>query len=189
MSGVTHPIAWSTLVDYWSGELALDAQDSLEEHLMGCATCTDLSARVQRLTQALHGLIPPLLTETMLSALAGRGARVVENSLRPGERREVVFPAGADILLHRLVGLELEAATRVSFELRVEGTDRVLLSVEDAPYEREQGSVLVACQRHFASMPPDNVAEVRVVNAAGEEQISTYTILHRFEAREAERGR
>ena len=48
------------------------------------------------------------------------------------------------------------------------------------PFEREEGAVLVACQRHYASLPPDTVMEVSI-HAPGEAaRTATYTILHQF---------
>jgi hypothetical protein len=56
------------------------------------------------------------------------------------------------------------------------------VSSDDAPFDRARGEVLVACQQHYASYPPDTVAEVRVHDAEGRERLDTYTILHRYES-------
>lgn len=180
----THPLSWSLLVDYWAADADLTPQvlDAVEEHLMGCESCSLSSARVAALTEALRTLVPPLLKPQTVAQLAARGLQIVDNPMQPGERREVWFPRHADILLHRLRGLPLERATRVSFVLRVEGSGDVLVSIDDAPFDRERGEVLVACQQHYASLPPDTVAEIRVRDADDRERVAMYTILHRFEA-------
>jgi hypothetical protein len=36
-----------------------------------------------------------------------------------------------------------------------------------APFDRERGEVLVACQQHFAELPPDVVFDVRVIPRGG----------------------
>ena len=180
-----HPIEWSVLVDYWANDLVLEEQDALEEHLLGCAECSRLSERVAAVTESIRGLIPPLISQQTLTQLRARGLRVVENPMLPGERRAVVFPREADILLHRLGGLRLKDAARVRFTMRVESSGEVLNETQDVPFERERGEVLIACQKHFATMPADTVAEVRVVDPAGVEHLVMYTILHQFEATNA----
>ena len=116
-------LGWDELVDYWMDEHP-DA-DAIEAHVMGCSTCTQLSARVVALTRALGTLLPPLVTPGTLAKLAGRGLRVSESVWHPGDRREVVFPADLDVLIHRLEGLPADA-TRLDFTMFAEST-RVLM--------------------------------------------------------------
>ncbi|HEX7668485.1 MAG TPA: hypothetical protein VF395_02825, partial [Polyangiaceae bacterium] len=71
-------------------------------------------------------------------------------------------------------------ATRVRVTVGVESTEDVLMEVPDAPFDVAEG-VLIACQRHFAMMPPDVVFEVRVIEASGAELKATYRIPHVFE--------
>jgi anti-sigma factor RsiW len=178
----TSPIAWESLVDYWAGDLAQHEQDVLEEHVMGCERCASASARVAAMTEAFRAMIPPLLTPETLARLHSKGLRILENPMHPGERKQVLFPANVDVLLHRLGGLDLAHATRVSFTLRVESTAHVLIAIDDAVFDRNAGAVLVACQMHFASLPPDTVAEIRTLDESGVETVREYTILHRFES-------
>ena len=181
MSGPDQHLDWASLVDYWAGDLAPDDELTHDEHLFGCEACSTLSARVAVLTETLRDLIPPLITPERLEKLAARGLTILENPMQPGDRREVVFPKHVDILLHRLGGLDLANATHVSFVMRVESTNEVLSTVLEAPFDRAAGTVLVACQQHFAAFPPDTVAEVHVHAADGGEKLSRYTILHCFE--------
>lgn len=174
------PVPWETLVLYWADDLPADAQEALEEHLMGCGPCTAASAQVARITEALRALLPPLLTPERLLHLRQQGVSIVENAMLPGERRQVVFPHAADLLLHRLGGLDLAQAERVRFTLRAESSGRILVAVDDAPFDRERGELLLACQKHYAVMPPDTVAEVRVERSGAGEQEASYTILHEF---------
>jgi len=53
-NGCATPIPWEQLVAYWTGELDDSEVDGLDEHLVGCATCSAESGRVTALTQALH---------------------------------------------------------------------------------------------------------------------------------------
>jgi hypothetical protein len=175
------PVGWPTLVDYWAGELSPDAQQALEEHLIGCESCSERSASVASITESFRGMLPPVVTPELVAGLRQRGMSVVENRFAPGERKEVVFPADLELLIHRLCGLPLEGATRVSFKLRAESDpERVLVALEDVPFDRASGSVLVACQQHYASMPPDTVAELWVHGPGDSPRHLQFTILHRW---------
>jgi anti-sigma factor RsiW len=173
-------IAHATLVDYWADDLAADAQDAVELHLMGCAACTELSARVAALAHAFRDAIPPVISREALDKLRARGLRIVENPMRPSQRKDVTFPASADLILHRLTGLAGDTA-RVDFTLRCESTGEVLVEVAGAPFDAEAGAVLVACQKHYAVLPHDTVAEVRAQSARGRQSVTEYVILHHYE--------
>lgn len=176
-----HPIAFETLVDYWSGELAPEQEAALDEHLIACESCSALSARVAAITEALRAVIPAVVSPEMLAVLGARGLRIVENPMQPGEASDAIFPADADILLHRLSGLRLTPDARVRFVMRVEQTGEVLLALDDVPVDREHDTVLVACQQHFASLPHDTVAELHVQTPEGRERVERYTIRHHYE--------
>lgn len=180
MSGCREPVSWEALVDYWSRDLPAAEQEAIENHLFGCAACCAASAGVAAITEALRSEIPPLLTREALAVLRAGGLRIVENRMAPGERKQVPFPATADLLLHRLGGLDLSRASRVRFTLRVEGSDQPIVEIDDAPFDRESGAVLLACQHHFDVFPPDTVAEVRARDDSGAETVAEYTILHQY---------
>ena len=178
----TRPIDEQALVDYWAGDLAPAEVDAIDEHLMGCATCTASSARIAAISAALREQVPMVLRASDLVRLAARGMRIVENSFSPGDRREVEFPSNADLLVHRLVGLDLTHASRVSFSMTVESTAQVLGTDPDVGFDPGAGAVLVACQRHYAIMPPDTVADISVHAHDGSRRDYRYTILHLWKA-------
>lgn len=174
-------VAWAELVDYWAGDLASERQDTIEEHLMGCASCTAESARVAAITESVRELLPPIVSADMVALLRKRGLSVLENPMQPGDRKEVVFPSDVDLLIHRLSGLPLANAASVRFRLTAESTGQLMVEVDAVPFDREAGSVLIACQKHYAAMPHDTVAELRVQDRAGAETVHVFTILHTFE--------
>jgi hypothetical protein len=175
------PIAWEALVAYWAADMSPSETDALDEHLMECASCTAASARVAAIRQAVRAMIPPLITREQCAQLRARGLAVVDNPMAPGERKIAVFRPGLDFLFHRLRGLELADVDRVRVTLRVEETGEVLLDDADAPFDRESGEVILACQRHFEAFPPNIVVEVRAHEPSGSERLATYTIPHVFE--------
>jgi hypothetical protein len=179
MSPCPNQVAWSILVDYWADDLPDAEAEAVEAHVFGCATCAAESARVAAIGQTLRGLRSPVVTREALATLAAQGKRIFEDAFVPGDRREILFPADADLLIFRLSGLDLAGAEHVSFSLRSESKGELLVEIDRVPFERGEGSVLLACERHYASLPPDIVAELHIHEPAGE-RVATYTILHRF---------
>jgi anti-sigma factor RsiW len=173
-------MAWATLVDYWAGDLDEDANAAVEEHLFSCAECTAAAARVAAVTETVRAAIPPVILRAELERLRARGAQVRENDFAPGERREVPFPADVDLLVHRLSGLDLTNAERVDFRITQESTGALVTAVVDAPFDRAEGAVLVACQRHYAALPHDTVMSVAIHTPGAAPRTTTYTILHRY---------
>jgi hypothetical protein len=174
------PVSSEELARYWSSDLLPGDVDRIDEHLMGCDACSAASGRMAAVAQAVRAFIPPIVTRAMLVKLAREGMRIEENTFAPGVRQPVVFRAGTDLLIHRLSGLDLRNAKRVRVAVGVESTGDVLMEVPDAPFDVAEG-VLVACQRHFALMPPDVTIEVRAVEASGAELKGIYRIPHVFE--------
>lgn len=174
------PIAFEVLVDYWAGELADDEVDRIDAHVMGCGSCAAESEAVERIVAALHFRIPPVISADQLAALQREGLVVVANAFAPGERKEVRFEPHVDLLVHRLGGLALDRAARVSVVVRSESSNQVLLEDDFVPFDRTRGEVLIACQRHFAAMPPDVVFEVFAHDDDGRVTSARYSVPHVF---------
>jgi anti-sigma factor RsiW len=176
----SNPVAWATLVDYWAGDLADDETAAVEEHLFECADCTAAAARVAAVTETVRAALPVVISRGHVDRLRARGAHVRENDFTPGDRREVPFPADADLLLHRLSGLDLTNAERVDFRITQESTGALVVAVDDVPFDPAEGAVLIACQRHNAALPHDTVMAVAIHAPGAPTRTATYTILHRF---------
>jgi anti-sigma factor RsiW len=173
------PISWADLVLYWAGDLALAQAEAIEEHLMGCESCSTESARVSGVVEGLRELIPPVVSRAALDRLRARGMRIAENSFAPG-RQSVVFPRDVDLLVHRLADFDLSQAGRVRVAVRIESTGDLLVEDVNAPFDVDDG-VLIACQKHFANLPPDVLFEVTAIEASGAERTARYLIPHTFE--------
>lgn len=173
------PIPFAELVDYAAGDLEADALDRVEEHLMSCAACTSVATRVLTITRAIGALPRPILPPEELAALRARGFRIVENHFVPGRQETVSFSPDTDILLHRLGGLDLTDCERVHVIVRAEKSGEVLNEDPSAPFDRDRGEILIACQRHFAVLPPDIEFEVHVHREGGE-VVERYLVPHAF---------
>jgi hypothetical protein len=174
------PIGWSRLVDYWASDLDASESDRLEEHLFGCEACSAEMARVARTAEALRTAIPAVLAPEQLLQLRARGLVVEDNFVTPGTRREAEFRPGVDLLVHHLQGLALAHAERVEVSGRIESTGEVVFEDHFAPFDRARGEVLIACQRHFAHLPPDVAFDVRTHDRGGGVSQATYVVPHVF---------
>jgi hypothetical protein len=175
------PLSQDSLIAYWAHDLPPDEVERIDEHLIGCERCSAASASLAKLASALRALIPPVIDRKTASALRARGLRVVENPLLPDERRTAYFASDVDILLHRLGGLHLAHADHVAVAVRDEQSGRMILDLPQVPFDRDSTEVLVACQRHFAALPPNIVVEVTVHGREGGQSRSHFPIPHVFQ--------
>jgi hypothetical protein len=164
------------LVDYWTAE---PDDAAIDEHVFSCDLCTRELERIQRVVAAFRGSMPPVISVEQLAALRNTGIKLEENAFMPGTRTEVTFARSLDVMVHHLAGLSLRDASRVSVTVRSESAGVVLHEDPIAPFDREQGEVLIACQAHFAALPTDIVFDVRVYRESDVE-LATYSIPHLF---------
>jgi len=175
------PLSWEMLVDYWADDLDEQTANDVEERLFACAACTLQSERIARIAQAFRAQIPPVISEAELAALRARGLVVVENRFLPSVRQEVLFAHATDLLIHRLSGLSLTDAERVEVVVRIESTGTIACEDKFAPFDRERGEVLIACQKHFAGLPPDVVFEVKAHGPSAPTSVAHFYVPHLFE--------
>ena len=67
------------------------------------------------------------------------------------------------------------------FRITAESTGALMAAVDAVPFDPAEGAVFVACQRHYATLPPDTVMSVAGHRPGASPVLATYTILHRFE--------
>jgi len=170
-------VGWERLVDWWAGDLDEEAALEVEEHLLGCFDCARVGSRVAATAEVLRSMVPPVVTPERLRRLAAAGVRIFENPLFPGQTCNFQFPASADLAIHVLGGLSLRVDSRVEVTLRSIGSGQILGHVPDAPFDAARGAVFLACQRDYAELDHDLVAEVRVGQDVPPVR---YTIFHTF---------
>lgn len=168
------------LVAYWANELGEGEVAAIDEHVFGCDRCASASARLAAIADGVRGMLPPVIGRAELDVLRARGMRIRENDFQPGTRTEVVFERDVELLVHHLRGLQLADAERVDVFVRSEAHGQIHHE-PFAPFDRERGEVLIACQRHFSSLPPDVVFDVHVHHAgATAPDVATYHMPHVF---------
>lgn len=165
------------LVEYWTKE---GGDPAVEDHVFECEACTLEMERIQRVVSVFRDSLPPVITREQLAELRTTGLAIEDHAFVPGETRAVTFDPKLDLLVHHLGGLSLADASRVGVTVRSPATGMVMHEDPFAPFDRERGEVLIACQKHFAVFPRDVVFDVRVYRDAGEPQLATYSIPHEF---------
>lgn len=168
------------IADYLGGYLDAPEEEALEEHLFNCRPCAIAVEPLFGLAAAIRLAVPYVLTAARLEELEGEGRIARVNSMSPGQVAEVRFPEAGKLLVHRLGGSDLRGAQRVDVEIAdLEGTH--VARFDDVPFDAARGEVLLACQRHFASLfPHDTVVRLEVVVGDRSEEASRYTVLHRL---------
>lgn len=174
------PVSHERWVSYWANDLPADEVTAIDDQLFACDACAAEGQRTSNIVQAFRSMIPPVLSTDQAAALRGRGPVIRENDFSPGVRTSVLFDRDAELLIHHLRGLELDDAERVEVIIRSE-SHGTLFEEPFAPFDRGRGEVLIACQRHFAALPPDVAFDVRVYRTgAAAPSMSTYLIPHLF---------
>src|SRR5262249_6212600 len=161
----------------WPGDPAGRAASAVEGHLFGCGACSAVAARVAATAETLRTMVPPVVRPERLQRLARTGMRIVENPIEPGETSDFHFPKDAELAVHVLGGLSFQPGARVEVTLRSIASGGGLGHVDAAPFDAARGVVYLACQRDYAQLDHDLVAEVRVGTGL---PAVRYTILHHF---------
>jgi hypothetical protein len=175
----TTPLTDEQLVAYWADDVDAAELERIEEHLFACASCVARAARVQRIAAFFRSSLPSVIGSADVDALRAAGKTVVENTFAAGQRTHVRFESRYDLMIHHLAGLDLSTVDRVDVIVRSESGPTIS---EDfcAPFDRERGEVLIACQRHYAVLPPDIVIDVRVHRPSAPVATATYFLPHEF---------
>ncbi|HXV60739.1 MAG TPA: zf-HC2 domain-containing protein [Vicinamibacteria bacterium] len=176
---MTEHLSFDRLADYLAGLLEESASDEVEEHLFSCPSCASESEQVSGLAAAIRNAVPPILSLERYEALSREGKIFAVNPMSPGEVAESRFPPEGKLLVHRLGGSDLSPAHRVDVAIfDSQGVD--LARFEDVPFDAARGEVLIACQRHFAALYPNDIVfrvEAILGDDRGEEK--RYTVWHR----------
>lgn len=176
------PIPYESLVAWWAHELDDAEAARVEERIFSCDACTTQSARIAKVVGAVREHITPIISHQRRDELIARGVRIRFTPVEAGISARAVFDSDVDILVHVLKA-DLARVARVDIDV-VYGDVAPTIHVDNVPFDKEAGDILVACQRHYRNLAPvDPVFRVTAIDEAGERQvIGEYFVEHVFVA-------
>ena len=158
---------YPALVALWTGELEEAEAAAVDEHLFGCDACAATTERLAKVVGAMREELPFVISHAHRVRLEAAGTCIAvmdfEPTLDPTLRPTARFKPDVDLLVFALRG-DVSSADRVDVEIASPtGEPRYVL--EDVPFDRQTGEVLIACQRHYEGMFPagDPVFSVHAV--------------------------
>lgn len=176
------PLADEALLDWWTGEMHGVARRGVEEHLLGCDSCTRRLAALSALGEGVSDLVragvaPAVVTSGVLERLRRDGCAI----------REYRVPAGGGV--HCTVGPEdrvlvvrlqagLDAVARVDLVSRIdEGPER---RIPDVPFDPGAGELIMLGPIEEIRARPVSVERMRLlaVEPGGERLLGEYTFDH-----------
>jgi anti-sigma factor RsiW len=84
------PLSRDVIVDYWAGELDVQTEAQVEEHVFACGTCAAAFAHGEAMASGIRavvrsGMFQALVPEAVLNRLARDGTRLRTFTLGPGD--------------------------------------------------------------------------------------------------------
>lgn len=177
------PLDLPVLIDYWLGDLAPDAEERVEEHLLGCAVCSAGMGELVALTGgvrslATRGVVRAVVTSAFLERLVAEGLRVREYRLAPGGSVECTVTPTDDLVAARLA-VNLRGALRIDLvKCDAEGHEEHRL--RDIPVSASAQEVVLLERIDRLRALPAGSQRVRLVtpDAGGERVLGEYTFVH-----------
>jgi hypothetical protein len=173
---------FETLVALWSGEIGEAEAVLVDEHLFTCDSCAAATERLAHVVGGLRAKMPFVISRAHHDRLVASGTRVAVTTADPTSDRTAEktarFTPDVDLLVFALRG-DVSKADRVDVEIASPtGSPSYLL--EDVPFDRAKGEVLIACQRHYEGMFPagDPIFSVHAVEAGTRRTVGDYVINH-----------
>jgi hypothetical protein len=174
--------SYEVLVALWAGELEESEAAALDEHLFSCDSCAAKTERLAKLIGALRQKMPFVISHAHRERLVAAGRRVEVTLLEPtadrAARTSARFTPEIDLLVFALRG-DVLGADRVDVEI-ASPTGEPRYALENVPFDRKSGEVLIACERHYEGMFPagDPIFTVHAVEAGARRLVGDYVVKH-----------
>ena len=176
------PLELATLVDYWLEDVEGERLDAIEEHLLGCDSCSRrlrglvaLGEGVRRL--AREGAVETVVTPAFLAKAAQEGLRTREYRVAPGGRVDCTVTAEDDLLVARLLG-DFRGLSRLDVVAEQEGLPA--RRIEDVPIGPDATELIVAQAMPYMRTVLHARLRIRLLSqeAGGERLLGEYTFDH-----------
>ncbi len=182
-SACAEPLDLSVLIDYWLGDLAPDEEARVEEHLLGCAACSERTGDLVALTGGVRalanlGVVRAVVTSAFLERLIDEGLRVREYRLVPGGSVECTVRPSDDLVAARLAA-DLRGVHHIDL-VKCDAEGREENRLKDIPVSASAQEVVLLERIDRLRALPARVQHVRLValDADGERLLAEYTFVH-----------
>jgi hypothetical protein len=170
-----------TLVALWAGELGDEETAAVDEHVFGCDECAAETESLAKVIGTLRENLPFVISHAHRDRLVAAGQRVDVTSVDPtpdrAPQKSARFTPDVDLLVFALRG-DVAEADRVDVKIASQSGDKEYL-LEDVPFDRATGEVLICCQRHFEGMfTGDPVFSVQAIRAGKRRDVGDYVVAH-----------
>ena len=176
------PLELGTLLEYWLDRGERGDVDAIEEHLLGCESCSRrlgsvlaLGDGVRRL--AHEGAVQMVVTPSFLAKAAQEGLQTRAYHAAPGDRVDCTVTARDDLLVARLRA-DLRGLSRLDVVAEEEG--QPAHRSEDVPFNPAATELIVAQAMPYVRALQHARVRIRLVapEPAGERLIGEYTFDH-----------
>lgn len=166
------------LARFWLDDLPEDEALALEEHAMDCAACYEGLRRLAEVGQTVRVVLaterlPPLPTPDQLIELRAR-LRLGIVHCAPGSTTTRPMERGTDGVVF-VLHAELTGVDRIDVDICSPAGKSSLL-LPDAPFDRNSGEVILACDRHTAQATSESL--IRLLAGGGGRILAEYRLVH-----------
>ena len=183
VTACAEPMALSVMIDHWLGDLAPDDEERVEEHLLGCASCSGRLRDLVALTAGVRaladdGLVRAVVTSAFIDSLIAEGFSVREYRLVPGGSAQCTVSAADDLVAAHL-RVDLRDVERVDL-VRCDADGRAESRLDDIPVSATAQEVVLLERMDRIRALPACVKRVKLIGhaAAGERLLGEYTFVH-----------
>lgn len=178
------PLAWDTLLAYWLGELDTGREAQVEEHYLGCASCSRRLQQLMALAQEVCDLtrtssVNVVINEQFVQRLVEQGMQVREYRVaRNGAVNCAVAPEDDFVVAYLEAPLEdVQQLDMVYLDDGGEGSMRL----HDIPFTAASGRVVFSTRIDSLRALPTTSLRVRLlaIDNNGERAIGDYTFHHK----------
>jgi hypothetical protein len=179
-----NPIDVAILADYWLAVLPPKEEEAVEEHLMGCGSCSDRLGEMVTLIDGVRGLardgsLRMVISDAVLNRARQEGLTIREYAPPKGGGVQCTVTAEDDILVARLAA-NLTGAKRVDLCI-CDGNGNEQLRLADIPIPSAADSIAYQESMSFAKAMPTSkmIARLVALDESGSEQLlGEYTFNH-----------
>jgi hypothetical protein len=179
------PVDAAALQSYVADDLAPEEADAIDEHLFGCQAC---AARLERL-ESMRTAVRALAREGRVSTVVGAsltarwradGVKVQdEDTATLGSTVRCTVAPGVDVLMARVIGLDLRGTERIDVEVSV--NQQRVSTWEDFPADPASHEIVFTIPTQAAREAADGtdfVLKIVSVEPAGRRLIGECTFRH-----------